>query len=550
MKQTLAWIARHALLFLLLFVAILGGWWLHSSYQSFGDLERKATALRSAGEELTRYATGAQASSDASVAGFQNYGKEELSARIISAKGEQATLAKKCGSDLGPLLVQGVGGVIENRKACFRSALLTREIASLTALHDSLDARRAGETVADALTRHAAELNAASDKLAQAGIRLDALAGDYVPDLLQAPEIQRQTTIVRQQKTLVDGAKRNVAILVATNSALDRARQAAAHAVDRYNTEYRGLVEGQEKTLSDNALKKVSAWAKSNNVNGALKAAAIALFFIIISPFLIRLFCYHILAPLAERRPAIRIIAPATQAPPVPDATASRTSVSIRLEEGEELLVRQGYFQSASRASAERTQWFLDSGHPIMSLATGLSFLTRIGGSGQAITVSAIHDPFAEVAMLALPEGAACVLHPRAIAAVVEPVDRPLHIAAHWRIFSLHAWLTGQWRYYVFHGPARLVLKGGRGVRVEPVERGRIFAQSQLIGFSADIPYAVVRTGTFWPYFLGREPLLKDRVEGDHGVLIVEEAPLTSRKGEIKRGIEGLLDAGMKLFGM
>lgn len=550
MKQTLAWIARHALLFLLLFVAILGGWWLHSSYQSFGDLERKAAALRSAGEELARYATGAQATSDASVAGFQNYGKEELSARIIAAKGEQAALAKKCGNDLGPLLIQGVGGVIENRKACFRSALITREIASLTALHDSLDARRAGETVADALSRHAAELNAASDKLAQAGTRLDALAGDYVPDLLQAPEIQRQTTIVREQKAVVDGAKRNVAILVATNGALDRASQAAANAVDRYNAEYRGLVEGQEKTLSDNALKKVSAWAKSNNVNGALKAAAIALFFIIISPFLIRLFCYHILAPLAERRPAIRIIAPATQAPPVPDATASRTSVSIRLEEGEELLVRQGYFQSASRASAERTQWFLDSGHPIMSLATGLSFLTRIGGSGQAITVSAIHDPFAEVAVLALPEGAACVLHPRAIAAVVEPVGRPLRIAAHWRLFSLHAWLTGQWRYYVFHGPARLVLKGGRGVRVEPVERGRIFAQSQLIGFSADIPYAVVRTGTFWPYFLGREPLLKDRVEGDHGVLIVEEAPLTSRKGEIKRGIEGLLDAGMKLFGM
>ena len=550
MKQALAWIARHALLFLLLFVAILGGWWLHSSYQSFGDLERKATALRGAGEELTRYVTGAQASSDASVSGFQNYGKDELSARIIAAKGEQAALAKKCGNDLGPLLVQGVGGVIENRKACFRSAFLTREIASLTALHDSFDARRAGETVADALTRHAAELNTASDKLAQAGTRLDALAGDYVPDILQAPEIQRQTTIVREQKAVVDGAKRNVAILVATNGALDRASQAAANAVDRYNAEYRGLVEGQEKTLSDNALKKVSAWAKSNNVNGALKAAAIALFFIIISPFLIRLFCYHILAPLAERRPAIRIIAPATQAPPVPDATASRTSVSIRLEEGEELLVRQGYFQSASRASAERTQWFLDSSHPIMSLATGLSFLTCIGGSGQAITVSAIHDPFAEVAVLALPEGAACVLHPRAIAAVVEPVARPLRIAAHWRLFSLHAWLTGQWRYYVFHGPARLVLKGGRGVRVEPVERGRIFAQSQLIGFSADIPYAVVRTGTFWPYFLGREPLLKDRVEGDHGVLIVEEAPLASRKGEIKRGIEGLLDAGMKLFGM
>lgn len=550
MKKLLAWLARHALLFLLLFVAILGGWWLHSSYQSFGDLERQATALRDSGEELARYAKGAVTSNDASIAGFQGYGKEELAARIQTARGEQAALAKKCSNDLGPLLTDGVGGVIENRKACFRSALLTREIDSLTALSASLDARRPGETVADALTRHAATLNGASVRLGQAGVALDALAGDYIPDIIQAPEIQRQNNIVRTQKAVADGAKRNVDLLIGTQTTLNRASQVATEALDRYNVEYRGLVEGQEKTLSDNALQKISAWAKSNNVNGALKAAAIALFFIIISPYLIRLFCYHVIAPLAERRPAIRIIEPASAQPPVPDATASRTSVSIQLEQGEELLVRQGYFQSASRASEERTQWFLDSGHPIMSLATGLSFLTRISGDGQGITVSAIHDPFAEVAVLNLPEGAACVLHPRAIAAVVEPVGRPLRIVAHWRLFSLHAWLTGQWRYYVFHGPARLVMKGGRGVRVEPVEKGRIFAQSQLIGFSADIPYAVVRTGTFWPYFLGREPLLKDRVEGDYGVLIVEEAPLTSRKGEMTRGIEGLLDAGMKLFGM
>lgn len=550
MKKALAWLARHALLFLLLFVAILGGWWLHSSYQSFGDLERQASALRDSGEELARYAKGAVTSSDASIAGFQGYRKEELAARIQTARGEQAALAKKCSNDLGPLLTGGVGGVIENRKACFRSALLTREIDSLTALSASLDARRPGETVADALTRHAATLNSASVRLGQAGVALDALAGDYIPDIIQAPEIQRQNNIVRTQKAVADGAKRNVDLLIGTQTTLNRASQVASDALNRYNAEYRGLVEGQEKTLSDNALQKISAWAKSNNVNGALKASAIALFFIIISPYLIRLFCYHVIAPLAERRPAIRIIEPASAQPPVPDAIASRTSVSIQLEQGEELLVRQGYFQSASRASEERTQWFLDSGHPIMSLATGLSFLTRISGDGQGITVSAIHDPFAEVAVLNLPEGAACVLHPRAIAAVVEPVGRPLRIIAHWRLFSLHAWLTGQWRYYVFHGPARLVLKGGRGVRVEPVEKGRIFAQSQLIGFSADIPYAVVRTGTFWPYFLGREPLLKDRVEGDYGVLIVEEAPLTSRKGEMKRGIEGLLDAGMKLFGM
>jgi hypothetical protein len=125
-----------------------------------------------------------------------------------------------------------------------------------------------------------------------------------------------------------------------------------------------------------------------------------------------------------------------------------------------------------------------------------------------------------------------------------------LRITSHWRLGSLNAWLTLQLRYLVFHGPVRLVLKGGRGVRVEAAEQGRVFGQDQLVGFSADLSYSVTRNETFWPYFLGREQLFKDRVMVGDGVLIVEEAPFTARRGEVRRGLEGLIDAGMKAFGM
>ena len=138
-----------------------------------------------------------------------------------------------------------------------------------------------------------------------------------------------------------------------------------------------------------------------------------------------------------------------------------------------------------------------------------------------------------------LPDGAACVLQPRALAAVAQPIRRPLRITRHWRLGSLNAWLTLQLRYLVFHGPARLVLKGGRGVRVESAERGRVFGQDQLVGLPADFAYSVTRAETFWPYFLGREQLLKDRTMPGKGVLIIEEAPLTVRSGEVRRGLEG-----------
>ena len=212
--------------------------------------------------------------------------------------------------------------------------------------------------------------------------------------------------------------------------------------------------------------------------------------------------------------------------------------------------MRQGYLQSTSTQGAKRTQALLDGRHPLSSLASGLSFLTRIVGEGETTTVSAVHDPLAEVAVLSLDKGDACVLHPRALVAVVQPADRPLRITSHWRLFSLHAWLTLQLRYLVFHGPCRLVLKGGRGIRVDGAESGRLFGPDQLVGFSLDLAYTVARTETFWPYFLGREALFKDRVDAGGGVLILEEAPMGGGRNGPRKGLEGAFDVFLKAFGV
>ena len=302
--------------------------------------------------------------------------------------------------------------------------------------------------------------------------------------------------------------------------------------------------------FSGSLAERLRAWSERWKLAELLRTAALAFVLIIATPFLIRLLCYFVLAPLAVRRPAIRIRVPDGRGVGISPAAPSATSVAVRLAPGEELLVRQDYLQTSSHAGAKGTQWWLDCTKPITSIATGLIFLTRIRGDGEITNVSAVRDGFAEVTILTLPEGAACVLQPRALAAVAQPIRRRLRITRHWRLGSLNAWLTLQLRYLVFHGPARLVLKGGRGVRVEAAEQGRVFGQDQLVGFSADLAYSVTRTETFWPYFFGREQLLKDHVMAGEGVLIVEEAPLTARRGEGRRGLEGMIDAGMKAFGM
>jgi hypothetical protein len=126
-----------------------------------------------------------------------------------------------------------------------------------------------------------------------------------------------------------------------------------------------------------------------------------------------------------------------------------------------------------------------------------------------------------------------------------------MRVTSHWRLFSLHAWLTLQLRFFVFHGPVRLVIRGGRGVRVERAERGRVFGQDQLVGFSTDLAYSVTRAETFFPYLVGREPLLKDRVDAGAGVLIVEEAPMSLRgRTEVRHGLEAAFDAALKAVGL
>jgi hypothetical protein len=125
-----------------------------------------------------------------------------------------------------------------------------------------------------------------------------------------------------------------------------------------------------------------------------------------------------------------------------------------------------------------------------------------------------------------------------------------LRITSHWRLFSLHAWLTLQLRYLMFHGPGQLVLKGGRGIRVERAESGRLFGPDQLVGFSPDLSYTVTRTETFWPYFLGHEALFKDRVDAGGGILIIEEVPMVGGRRGGRKGLEGAVDVALKAGGL
>lgn len=334
----------------------------------------------------------------------------------------------------------------------------------------------------------------------------------------------------------------------------DTGLQASKLARTQYDKSTAALAKVQDQ-LTDGLRQYAPDAVAQRTFKSLLLQALLILILLISMPLIIRTLFYYVLAPLAERRATIKISVPGDHDVPIPPSLQSRISIPVTLGPLEQLLVRQDYLQTSSLAGTKDTRWLLDYWHPLSSIASGLFFLTRITGEGEMTTISAVRDPFAELTEVTLPLGAACILHPHALVAVVQADgqtgSQPMRITSHWRLFSLNAWLTLQLRYLVFHGPCRLIVKGGRGIRVERAERGRIFGQDQLVGFSADLAYSVTRTETFAPYLFGREQLFKDKIEQGTGIVIIEEAPLSSRSGSsVRRGLEGMFDAGLKAFGV
>jgi len=273
-------------------------------------------------------------------------------------------------------------------------------------------------------------------------------------------------------------------------------------------------------------------------------------------PVLVKALFYFVLAPLASRQPPVRIL-PDAAAPAIAPPSAAGVSVALELAPGEELLVQSDFLQSSSLPARKQTQWLLNARLPFASVASGLFALTRItpapGAAATRIVLAAQHDPFGEVGVIDLPQGAAMVIQPRGLAGVVKTAGQPVRITRHWRLGSLHAWLTLQLRYLVFHGPCRLVLKGCRGVRAEAPQplQPRSINQAATLGFSANLDYRTTRTETFVSYLLGREALLNDLFAGAPGRFVYEEMPGGARRaGVTGRGLEGLTDAVLKIFGI
>lgn len=312
-------------------------------------------------------------------------------------------------------------------------------------------------------------------------------------------------------------------------------------------TALRQTVAELEQQLTRAKLAEASPWVWLSRqlalVSGKL---AIIVALVMAAPWLQRVVSYFVVMPLVQRARPLRLRAdPSGRL----EFGASTATLAVELAKGETCFVRAGYARPVSGKT--RSQWLYDWKAPLVSYAAGLSVLTRIEG-GSVIDGQQSHATLASpthsdsyLLEVRLHEHPGFVFHPRLLVAVIGDVQ----LWTEWRLFSVHAWLTGQLRYIGVKGSGRCVFEGFGDILAQPVSNLPTRIEQELVvGFDARLDYATARTETFLPYLLGRAPLVDDVFSGKGAYLWQKNTRQTPRT-PAERWFEFFFGALGKLLG-
>ena len=556
----LRFLLRHALQFALFIVILLAGRLLLAEWRAYSAGSEAVAALRLAADGAGRHGAGLAAAATARVNALTHASQTAIATRLAQVQAQLSALRARQQASLFtlPLPDTHTLALHAQQEAARRVEIevLAQEARYLSALQAAVKGEDARHTLARLQAEHVNAYAALQHNLAQRR-QLEAqhplaarLPGSDAYAQLSRLEAEgqrlREINLQAYRAWAAQRARTNNAARP-TPFAIDGVALAGAL------TPVQEAIAAGETQLARNW---IARWRAP--VLDVVPTAALLVLSAILLPVAIKAFFYFVLAPLAARLPPLSIareLQAGDASLPLPPRGASRISAvsqALLLQPGQQMLIHPAYLQSSPVSSTKRTQWLLDWRFPLTSLAAGMVALTRLHSDVTAsVTISASDDPLLEIAVVHLPAGSALIFQPRGLVGLVCDANQPLAISSHWRLGSLHAWLTLQLRFIVFRGPVTLIVRGCRGVRLERAGQGRSISQSATLGFSTDVLYSTMRSETFLPYLRGQQALLNDRFDGDNGVYLYEETPRHGKQpGKVGSWFEGFTDAILKVFGI
>ncbi len=316
-----------------------------------------------------------------------------------------------------------------------------------------------------------------------------------------------------------------------------------------------GRMQVQLKSAEEHKSKVVhyvrEAWAR----HGPYVLLVVGLY--LLGPPLARILAYLVFAPFVSGRAPVRL---GVESEALPEITTSRSSMDLTLGPGDTLWVKEKFLQASDEGLRKRTRAVLDWRMPLACLAAGLTELIEMRNMTTEVTYRATfssqENPNTELVLVTVPTGASLVLRPSFLAGAIGLGGNKLRIRRHWRLFTMQSWVTGQFRYFEFVGPCRLLVSGSRGVRAETLTvaagnplPARRTNQDATIGFTPGLAYRPVRAETFWAYFRGMNPLFDDLFEGE-GLFLCQETSAKGPQEQVRKFWAGLWSSVLRMFGL
>lgn len=241
------------------------------------------------------------------------------------------------------------------------------------------------------------------------------------------------------------------------------------------------------------------------------------------------------------------------------DLTPNRVSHKLNLAPGEEGVFKAKVVPENVKAEANQagTELLFRWRYPLLSLVCGLFALLRFRARGKAdpvsVVVSNMGNPDIEFSVITLKPDVSVILRPSFVAGLIYPLGKKPRIRSHWFIFRWHAWITLQFRYIEFCGPARIVAWGFRGLRAESgmdEASGQVsrINPERIVGFSPHLRYRSRRSEALGTYLFAEEPLFNDSFTGT-GVYICQETAVNPAIAGVRRFWAGFFDGLLRLAG-
>lgn len=224
-----------------------------------------------------------------------------------------------------------------------------------------------------------------------------------------------------------------------------------------------------------------------------------------------------------------------------PSISESAIGVEHSLWPGERLWVKKRFLQSADSALTRRTRLLPDWKRPLSWVLCGSQRLVelrneRSDGERQVVFTS-MSDPFAELAVVSVPEGGSFVMRAGFVMGMIADISRRPVIRRHWYFRSWQSWVAGQFGYWEFCGPCRLVVSCVSTLNAKtlssPDEKKPLSSRAMLaavVGFSPQLMMHPVRTDSFWDYCRRRAPLFDQSLAGT-GTYLTRELAGRARDG-------------------